>query len=75
MMKLLEVPEGKEVVVKDIIGGYGMKRRLASLGIYPGAKIRVLKSPPGPLIVEVCKSKFALGKGMAKRISVKGEEG
>jgi len=52
-----------------------MKRRLASLGIYPGAKIRVLKSPPGPLIVEVCKSKFALGKGMAKRISVKGEEG
>jgi len=74
-MKLLEVPEGKKVVVKDIIGGYGMKKRLASLGIYPGAKIRVLKSPPGPLRVEVCKSRFALGKGMASRIFVKGEEG
>jgi len=69
-MKLLEVEEGKTVKIVNIHGGLGLKNRLASIGIYPGAEVKVVKSPPGPLIVETAGSRFALGKGMAARIEV-----
>ena len=70
-MKLIDVPEGKTVQVIDIEGGMGVRNRLAAIGLYPGAPIKVVKSPPGPLIVEVAGSRIALGKGMAAKIEVK----
>ncbi len=69
-MKLIEVPEGKWVKVINVKGGLGMRNRLAAVGIYPGATIKVVKTPPGPIIVETEGTRFALGKGMAARIEV-----
>ena len=46
--------EGELVEVVDVRGGRGFVARLYSMGIVPGAVLRVVKSePPGPLIVEV----------------------
>ncbi len=70
-MRLIDVPEGKTVQVIGIEGGMGVRNRLAAIGLYPGAHIKVVKSSPGPLIVEVAGSRIALGKGMAKKIEVK----
>ncbi len=69
-MRLVDVKEGEKVKILHIRGGCGLKNRLASIGIYPGAEVKVIKSPPGPLIVETAGSRFALGRGMAARIEV-----
>ena len=72
-MKLLEVPSGKRVRVVNIKGGLGLRNRLAAIGIYPGAEVTVVKSPPGPMIVEIAGTRLALGKGMASKIEVEEE--
>jgi ferrous iron transport protein A len=69
-MRLIDIPAGKSARVVDVTGGMGMKNRLAAIGIYPGATVKVVKSPPGPMIIEVSGTRLALGKGMAARIEV-----
>ncbi|ADU97393.1 FeoA family protein [Thermovibrio ammonificans] len=70
-MKLLEAREGSTVEILNIEGGLGVRNRLAAIGIYPGARVRVIKSPPGPFIVEVAGSRVAIGKGMAAKVEVR----
>lgn len=69
-MKLINVEEGREARVLDIEGGKGIRNRLAAIGIYPGGTVKVVKTPPGPVIIEVAGSRVALGKGMAAKIEV-----
>ncbi|MEO2082482.1 MAG: FeoA family protein [Desulfurobacteriaceae bacterium] len=69
-MKLVDVPKGKSVRVVSIGGGFGVRNRLAAIGVYPGAVVKVVKSPPGPIIIEVAGSRMAIGKGMAAKIEV-----
>jgi ferrous iron transport protein A len=69
-MRLIDIPAGKSARVVDVAGGMGMKNRLAAIGIYPGATVKVVKTPPGPMIIEVSGTRLALGKGMAARIKV-----
>ncbi|ADY73974.1 FeoA family protein [Desulfurobacterium thermolithotrophum DSM 11699] len=72
-MRLVDIPSGKSVKIIDITGGMGMRNRLAAIGIYPGATIKVVKAPPGPMIIEAAGTRLALGKGMASRIEVEEE--
>ncbi|RUM42326.1 MAG: ferrous iron transport protein A [Desulfurobacterium sp.] len=72
-MRLIDIPAGKSARVVDVTGGMGMKNRLAAIGIYPGATVKVVKSLPGPMIIEVSGTRLALGKGMAARIEVEEE--
>ena len=69
-MRLIDIPAGKSARVVDVAGGMGMKNRLAAIGIYPGATVKVVKTPPGPMIIEVSGTRLALGKGMAAKIKV-----
>jgi Fe2+ transport system protein FeoA len=52
--------------------GCGAVKRLADLGILPGAKIRVVRKAPfgGPIEIEVRGSRFMIGRGLASRIIV-----
>ncbi len=67
---LLDVEEGKEVRVKKVLGGRGIRCRLEGLGIYPGQTLKVLKSGWGPVLVEVYGRKIGLGRGQAAKILV-----
>ena len=69
-MRLLDVEEGKSVRILNIYGGHGLRNRLASIGLFPGSVLKVVKSAPGPFIIEVSGSRIALGKGMASKIVV-----
>ncbi len=69
-MTLFEVNEGDRVRILNITGGYGVKNRLAAIGLFPGAEVKVIKAPPGPVIVEVAGSRVAIGQGMAKKVEV-----
>lgn len=65
------LPVGQDAVVKDIIGGIGVRRRLTDLGFAKGVSVRILKNDRGPLIVALGNSRVALGFGMAQKIIVK----
>jgi len=63
--------EGESGMVVDIRGGRGLVRRLLELGFTPGTRVKVLKtSSPGPVLVEVRKSRIAIGRGVAMKILV-----
>lgn len=71
-MTLAQAQEGEIVVVKNLEGGFGFRRKLLSLGIYPEQKLRVLKSGilGGPILVEVQGAEVALGRGAAMKVEV-----
>ena len=75
-MTLDQAREGQVVVVKDLLGGFGFRRRLLSLGIYPGERLRVVKSGffGGPILVEVRGTEVAIGRGAASRVVVEPAE-
>lgn len=70
MLPLGFLPAGREGVVKEIIGGPGLRRRLAELGFTKGMVVRVIQNERGPLIVALGNSRVALGYGMAQKVMV-----
>lgn len=68
---LSEIEEGARVTVVAIQGGRGIRRRLTTMGLMPGAKITVmLNGGRGPFVVSVKNSRMALGRGVADKIMV-----
>uniref|UniRef100_A0A7V4E2L0 Ferrous iron transport protein A n=1 Tax=candidate division WOR-3 bacterium TaxID=2052148 RepID=A0A7V4E2L0_UNCW3 len=73
LIDLVSLEENTFGEVVKILGGCGLRRRLESLGIYEGVKIKKISKAllRGPVIIEVKNSKVAIGYGMAKKILVK----
>jgi len=71
-MTLDQVSENQEVVVKNLLGGFGLRRRLHGLGIYPGERLKVLNSAlmRGPILLEVRGVEVAIGRGVAGKVEV-----
>jgi ferrous iron transport protein A len=63
---------GQSGLVLGIDGGHGMVMRLSTLGIIPGKKITKISSQlmRGPVMIEIDRTRVALGYGMAKRLLV-----
>jgi len=73
---LTECEKGEEVIVLNVNAGLKAKRRLANLGILPGAKIKKKKDAPfrGPIEVIVKGSSLVIGRGLASKIIVQRDE-
>jgi len=73
IVSLTSLPEGAKGVVAHAIGGYGLIRRLAEMGLTPGVEVKLNKKCPfrGPVEVEVRGVTLALGYGVASKIFVK----
>jgi ferrous iron transport protein A len=71
-VSLVQMRARQQGIVMRIDGGYGMTMRLSSLGIIPGKKITKISSQlmRGPIMIEIDRTRVALGFGMAKRILV-----
>lgn len=69
-ISLCDAPIGKPVELTTIHGGTKFQRRLVELGLTPGVQLRVMQDSGGPLIIAVRDSRLALGRGMAKKLSV-----
>ena len=69
---LTQLEEGESGEVVEIHGGYGLIRRLESLGIRVGKKVTKVSSQfmRGPVTVRIDSYQVALGFGMAKKILV-----
>ncbi len=71
-MPLAMLLPGRRAKVMSLCGGREFKRRLAAMGILPGAELVLLRcGAAGPVIVEVRGAQFILGRGMAQRVLVK----
>lgn len=75
-ISLVHLKRGQSGRIIQIMGGYGMTRRLSALGIRPGKRLTKVSVMfmRGPVTVRVGGTKIALGFGMASRIVVEVEE-
>ncbi|HUV86032.1 MAG TPA: FeoA domain-containing protein [bacterium] len=65
---LLEFDPGTTVRVVRINAGRGLKLRLLSLGLVPGADIYVLDNRHGPVKLCFNNSRIAVGRGVAAKV-------
>lgn len=75
VIDLTKMRTGEAGLVEGLYGGQAFVKRVQSMGIRPGKKIRKLSSHfwGGPQTVEVDNLRLAIGFGMAKKISVQVE--
>jgi ferrous iron transport protein A len=74
MIPLLYSRSGEVVKVTKLAGGRNFIDKLASMGIYIGTELKIVKDGKnGPLIIAVGNTRIGLGQGMARRIFVKEE--
>mgnify|MGYP001114176094 FL=1 len=73
---LAQMEDGQAGVVVQILGGYGLIRRLEVLGIRPGKKVTKISSMllRGPVTFQVDSTQIAVGFGMANKIVVEVEK-
>jgi ferrous iron transport protein A len=73
---LTQMRAGQSAMIVQIYGGYGLMRRLGSLGIRPGQQITKVSSMlmRGPVTIRVGNSQVAIGFGMANKILVELEQ-
>lgn len=62
-------PEETGVVVR-VMGGHGLRQKLALMGIKEGSLLRMISSSRGPVVVESNGGQIALGRGMARKVIV-----
>ena len=71
MMPLCMAAPGQELIVTGFRGGFGMRKRLADLGMNIGMDVKVVSMDPcGPLLVEIKGTRYAIGRGLAMHIFV-----
>ncbi len=69
---LTDLEDGQTAIIVSIIGGKKASKRLADLGLNPGAEIKVIGRIlfSGPVQIEVCGSKLVLGRVLASKILI-----
>ena len=70
-LSLRDLPPNTEAIIIGLAGGFGIRERLVEMGFIPGTRVRVLDIFHGSIIVEVRGTRYALSRGMAKKILVR----
>ncbi len=71
LMSLVNAKQGERLEIKDFIGGATARMRLLSMGLRIGDKIDVVTNlNRGQLVVAIDYKRYALGRGLAKKILV-----
>lgn len=75
-LTLDQVDLGRQVKVREIQGGWGIRHRLNKMGIHPGDSVTVRRSGVmgGPILIQVHGMDVALGRGMARKVTVSDTE-
>lgn len=74
---LSEMRPGQGGVVRQFLGGRGVRQRLVAMGIRPGCEIVKTSGPfmGGPVTVRIGNAQIALGFGVAGKVLVEVEGG
>lgn len=76
ILSLLTLEKNKTAKVVKIEGGVVFQKKLESLGLRLGVKIKKLSSSVfgGPVVIRIGRTNIAIGKGMANKIIVDTEQ-
>jgi ferrous iron transport protein A len=70
-MMLTKAPLGEKAVIVAVRTGWGLRRRLAEMGLTPGAEVVVINNQrPGRVVLDSRGSRLAIGYGVASKIVV-----
>jgi Fe2+ transport system protein FeoA len=71
-MLLPQIPEGTALRILEFTGPRRLRRDLAQMGIHIGDIVLVHRHVPfgGPILLEHCGTKVAVGRSLAERIRV-----
>jgi ferrous iron transport protein A len=71
-MTLRDLESGARAVVKEVHGGFSLRRRLGDVGVLPGGTVEVLRSGAlgGPMLIAVREARVAIGQRQAQKIEV-----
>lgn len=69
-MPLTMSAAGTQVKISAVMGGTGFARKVADMGLNPGAQIEVRQHQGGAVVICAGNTRYALGAGMAHRIMV-----
>jgi ferrous iron transport protein A len=73
---LTDMGWGQRATIVRLEGGFGLQRKLRSLGVREGKVVTLLTGQPlrGPLVISIGGRQTAIGRGMASRIIVEVSE-
>lgn len=73
VLPLDRMTSGESGEIVRVHGGHGVIRRLAELGLVPGAHVTIAGDAGGwgPVLVKMNGTKIGLGRGMARRVVVR----
>ena len=77
ILRLADLPSGRQAVVVDVVAGRGAAARLLALGVVPGRSVRMLRNDGfGPVILAtgLGSSRIAVGRGLAAKVRVRARE-
>ena len=71
-MDITNMKTGERGIIKSILGGYGLTKRLSAMGIREGVEITKVSAQwmGGPVVIRIGNTQVAIGYGMAKKIIV-----
>jgi ferrous iron transport protein A len=71
-MTLRDLESGARAVVKEVHGGFSLRRRLGDVGVRPGGTVEVLRSGTlgGPVLIAVREARVAIGQRQAQKVEV-----
>jgi ferrous iron transport protein A len=74
---LSDLSVNEEAKIVEIRGGRGMQARLRALGLAEGQRVKKLSRVGfgGPVVILVNRAQVAIGRGMARRIIVRSNDG
>jgi Fur family ferric uptake transcriptional regulator len=76
LMPLVKAKPGEKVVIDEFTGGSNVRVRLSSMGLRTGDVIEVVTNHfTGQVVVAVEHKRYVLGRGLAKKIMVRTENG
>jgi ferrous iron transport protein A len=77
MVPIAQFKEGKTGIIADITGSQELIKRLYSMGIRPGVKVKKLSAMrnKGPVVIVCGATQVALGRNMADKIMVSEDNG
>lgn len=63
--------QGEQLIIKDVLGGAGVRMRLLTMGLRRGDQIDIVTNiSKGQLVIAVEGKRYVLGRGMAQKILV-----
>ncbi len=71
-MTLRDLEPGALAIIKEVHGGFGLRRRLGDLGVLPGDTVEVLRSAAqgGPVLLAIRGARLAIGQRQAQKVEV-----